>query len=117
MISIKAIAAISLTGLGAAAMSADVYLANHATPAPPDLTPEPPRTFHPLVVPTPAPAPVATVVTLEPVTILASAPAPRVARRVSKPAPAPRELVPCSEWRSLESGPAGHRVQTLCVPH
>ena len=121
MISIKAIAAISLTGLGAAAMSADVYLASHTTTVPAEAR-EPTRGFHPRVparsVPSaPSPAPAEAVVTLQPVTIYASAGVPRSVRRALKAAPEARELVPCSEWRSLESGPAGHRVQALCIPH
>lgn len=118
MISIKAIAAISLTGLGAAAMSADVYLASHTTTIPPEAR-EPTRSFNALVPERslPSPAPTEAVVTLEPVTIYASAGAPRSVHRALKVAPQARELVPCSEWRALESGPAGHRVQALCIPH
>ena len=112
MISIKALMAISLTGLGAAAMGADAYLASHH----PVAARVEPVTHEPLLVAmtpeTPEPSPVVEdrVVTLDPVTIYARTVTPR---RVARKAPE-RVLVPCSEWRSLESGPAGHQVQRLC---
>jgi hypothetical protein len=118
MITMKAIAAISLTGLGAGTMSTDMYLASHATSTPPAMPVE--AKSPPAFVPAePPPSRAAgSVVTLEPVTIYASAALARVVRRTPQAAaPAqPRELVPCSDWRSLESGPAGHRVQSLCAP-
>lgn len=107
MISIKALMAISMTGLGAAAMGADVYLASHKTEA---VHAEPVATRPvALAAKVDPPAPVDRTVTLEAVTVYGSVWTPH------KAASAPqRALVPCSDWRSLESGPAGHRVQQLC---
>lgn len=113
MISLKAFAAISLTGLGAAAMSADVYLASRArTPQAPSSTePRTQRSLAPRAVRMTSEPQVVnsdTAVTLAPVTIYSRAPAARVRHKVAPT----RELVPCSDWRSL--GAVGHGVRQLC---
>jgi hypothetical protein len=117
MFRIKAIAALALAGLGGATMGADVYLASHRPAA------------HGFELPkyqAPNPAPVAVeasrvqkearndVVTIEPVTITSR---PRARHRpVVEAASEPQqEFVPCSNWRSLETGPAGRGVRTLCT--
>jgi hypothetical protein len=107
MVSIKAISAIALTGLGAATVSTDVYLATQQPRAPAPAAapvaemPPPPK----------APAPAATVpatsqpVEIEPVIIYGR-----------KPGPQPKqELVACSDWQSLSSGPVDRGVRTLCL--
>lgn len=110
MISMKAVAALALSGLGAASMAnlARLEYGRRAPVAVRVAAPAPPR-----VVPrSAAPPPPATnrVVTLEPVLVYARA-APRVA-----PRPKPeRKLAACSDWRQVESGPAGHGVRVLCV--
>ena len=117
MFRIKAIAAVALAGLGGATMGTDAYMASHRPAA------------HGYELPSyevPKPAPVAAeapkvqkdvasdVVMIEPVTIT-SRPAVRH-RAVAQVAPEPqREYVPCSNWRSLETGPAGRGVRTLCT--
>lgn len=112
MISTKAVVALALTGLGAATVSTDAYLMfHHHAPVSPRKEAEIPR------APPPAPrAPVhpeerSTTVTIEPVLVYGTLPRHRAvaAKPMAEPA-----LVPCSEWRALESGPAGHGVRTLC---
>lgn len=117
MFRIKAIAAVALAGLGGATMGTDVYMASHRPAA------------HGYELPNyqaPKPAPVAVeslqvqkdvgndVVMIEPVTIT-SRPALRH-RAVAQAAREPvQEFVPCSSWRSLDTGPAGRGVRTLCT--
>jgi hypothetical protein len=109
MISIKAISALGLTGLGAATMTTDVYLANKAPSAPPlsivyEPLPAMPPEAQPVAVPEPVPTPS---LELAPMIIYA---------RAAHPAPAPTtSLAACSEWRALDSGPAGRGVRTLCM--
>lgn len=106
MISIKAISAIALGGLGAATMGTDVYLATQKPePPPPLLVMEapPPARPQPVTVREPVPPP--------PVEI---APVVIYGRRAARPAPK-QELVACSDWHSLASGPAGRGVRTLCM--
>jgi hypothetical protein len=107
MISIKAISAIALTGLGAATVSTDVYLATQQPRAPAAAPvaemPPPPKVEAPApAVTAPAPAPP---VEIEPVIIYGR-----------KPGPQPKqELVACSDWQSLSSGPVDRGVRTLCL--
>jgi len=111
MISTKVIVALSLTGLGAGVTAGSALLANAHRFAPvtlePEvrLKPEPPKRAEP----TPAPERNA-VVTLDPVTVVGELPA-RPVRKVAAP---PRQLVPCSKWRDVTSGPTGHGVRELC---
>jgi hypothetical protein len=118
MLSIKAIAAIALAGLGSATMGTDVYMASH-TKAPSkefviELSAPVRAEPAPLVAPAPAPDPV---LMLSPVTIYAHDRSRHAARQAS-PTEAPKEqgLVACSDWRSLENGPEGRGVRTLCTP-
>jgi hypothetical protein len=111
MISIKAISALTLTGLGAATMSTDVYLANQK-PAPPpySVVIETRHGSPPATVPIGERAPTeAPPLELDPVVITG---------RLHKAVPqAPkRELTVCSDWHSLASGPAARGVRALCVP-
>ena len=117
MFRIKAIAAVALAGLGGATMGTDAYMASHRPAA------------HGYELPnyqasTPAPVAVEApqvqkdvakdVVMIQPVTIT-SRPALRH-RAVAQVAREPQqEFVPCSSWRSLETGPAGRGVRTLCT--
>jgi hypothetical protein len=109
MISIKAISALGLTGLGAATMSTDVYLANQKPLAPPlsivyAPLPAPPPEAPPVVTPEPE---AAASIELAPIVVYA---------RPANRAPAPtRALAACSDWRSLDSGPATRGVRTLCM--
>ncbi len=117
MFRIKAIAAIALTGLGGATMGADVYMASHRPAA------------HGYELPgyqAPKRAPVAVeaprvqkdvskdVVAIEPVTITSRPRARHRAAAVAASEPQ-QEFVPCSNWRSLETGPEGRGVRTLCT--
>jgi len=109
MISIKAISALGLTGLGAATMSTDVYLA-HQKPLVPPLSvvyeplPAPPPEAPPVVTPEPEASPS---IELAPIVVYA---------RPAHSAPAPtRALAACSDWRSLESGPQARGVRSLCM--
>lgn len=119
MFRIKAIAAVALAGLGSATMGTDMYMASHTKAPPPKAEvveqaipiramPEPV-----LVVPAPEPEPV---LMLPPVTLYARDRS-RHARQAA-PVQEPREqgLVACSDWRSLQSGPEGRGVRTLCTP-
>ena len=111
MISIKAISAIALTGLGAATVSTDVYLANQK-PAPagavaPATEAPPPPKLRPL-----AAAPAANLPAPPPP--LEIAPVVIYGRRRAHP-PAKQELVACSDWHSLANGPAARGVRTLCL--
>ncbi|HEX4478985.1 MAG TPA: hypothetical protein VH142_28070 [Polyangiaceae bacterium] len=113
MISIKPLASLVLMGLGSATVGTDVYLAGKPKPVAP--TPEVVTTFVPpaassiVVVTTPEPDP-NPVVVLPPLTIENH----RSKRAVTAKPPA-QELVVCSNWRELESGPSGHGVRNLCV--
>ncbi len=117
MFRIKAIAAVALAGLGGATMGADVYMASHRPAArgyelPNYQAPNPP----PVAVEAPRAQKEAStdVVTIEPVTIESRARARP--RAVVEAAREPQqEFVPCSSWRSLETGPAGRGVRTLCA--
>jgi len=113
MISIKAISAIGLTGLGAATVSTDVYLATqkprapagYVEPRPVTETPPPPK-LEPLAAPAadvPDPAPP---LEIAPVIIYGRKPAPP---------PSKRDFVPCTDWQSMASGPASRGVRTLCL--
>jgi hypothetical protein len=116
MFRIKAIAALALAGLGGATLGTDAYMASHRPSA------------HAYELPNyeaPKPAPVTVeaprvqnetgnaVVTIDAVTIKSRPPARHraVARVVQEPQ---QEFVPCSNWRSLDTGPAGRGVRTLC---
>ena len=112
MISLKAAAAVTLTGLGASTLGVDGYLlSNHhriESNAPAEGFLPPVRIAVPdkstsVEVETPA------LLVLEPVLIRA-----RVRHRAAPEAPA--ALVPCSDWQSLASGPAARHVQRLCTP-
>jgi hypothetical protein len=112
MISVKAVVALAVSGLGAASMASVAYLefGKRAPIAAP--VPEPATPAARAVVPkaeAPPPAPQATPITLEPVFIYG-----RMARHVAKPEKT-TQLVACSDWRALESGPSGHGVRTLCT--
>lgn len=107
MIRTKLFMALTLTGFGAAALGINASLPG---PAPPRL---PPRAEV-------ASAPIATLgvievpeasreVTLDPVTIYARVPTRRTAAVA-------QELVPCSDWRAMASGPSERGVRALCVP-
>jgi hypothetical protein len=112
MITMKALAAIALTGMGAGAMGANAYMLSHTgerAHVAAHVNAPPPAAARREAPPAPAADPV---IVLEPVTLRVRPPA---ARAVSHKAP-PRELAPCSSWRPLESGPAGHGVRALCVP-
>ena len=118
MFRIKAMAAIALAGLGGATVGTDAYMASHAPSAPPpqQVVEQP----SPVRAP-PAPAPVVTpdpdpVLVLKPVTIYAVDRSRHAARRALPAAPEEQELVACSEWRSLETGPRDRGVRTLCAP-
>jgi hypothetical protein len=110
MISIKALVAVTLSGLGAAAMSADVYLVNQRplVPAAPTVLEAPPSP-RPAPVAVAARAPAPRPLQLEPVTIYARAVRPHVAARPTRP------LAVCSDWRSMDSGPASRGVRSLCL--
>jgi hypothetical protein len=84
---------------------------HHHAPISPRKEAEIPRAPPPAEKPVAHPEARSLVVTIEPVLVYGSLPRHRVAapRSVAKPA-----LVPCSDWRALESGPAGHGVRTLC---
>jgi hypothetical protein len=119
MISIKAISAIVLTGLGAATVSTDVYLANQK-PRPAGLEAVPVvEAPPPPAAPAPAAAPVAVApaalppLEIPPVMIVGRRPA---ARPPAKQEPAKQqEYVACSDWRSMANGPAARGVRTLCL--
>ena len=116
MFRIKAIAAVVLGGLGGATLGTDVYLASHDTAAPPVAAVVTPAPSPPLV--TEAPKSVADsnpILILSPVTIYSRNVA-RIARRAPAAEPVKSELVVCSNWRSLATGPEGRGVRTLCVP-
>jgi hypothetical protein len=116
MFRIKAIAALALAGLGGATLGTDAYMASHRPSA------------HGYALPSyeaPKPAPVAVdapriqrdpanaVVTIDAVTIKSRSAVRR--RAVARVAQEPQqEFVPCSSWRSLDTGPAGRGVRTLC---
>jgi hypothetical protein len=117
MFRIKAIAALALAGLGGATMGTDAYLASHHRTAS-EIAPHQSEASTPVVAATkPAPAATSTVVTLEPITLTSRAPARHhAAPRMAPPPPVDeQEFVPCSDWRSLETGPADRGVRTLCV--
>jgi hypothetical protein len=118
MFRIKAIAAVALAGLGGATVGTDAYMASHAPSAPPQQQvveqPAPVRARpapEPVVTPDPDP-----VLVLKPVTIYAVDRSRHAARRAAPAAPQEQELVACSQWRSLETGPADRGVRTLCAP-
>lgn len=110
MYRIKAIAAVALAGLGGATIGTDAYMASHGSPP----AREVPIPIHPVPEPPTAqavaPSPV---VMLEPVTIESRLPA-RHKIAAAAPAAEERTLVPCSDWRSLETGPSDRGVRTLC---
>lgn len=128
MFTAKALVALTLTALGGATAGTVVYIQTHP-PNPATLPAEPAApmektAFRPPVSLAP-PEPEATrSVTLEPVQITAPLPPRKVAapaRRKRAPVataaaePEPASVV-CSDWRDLESGPAGRRVRSLCTP-
>ncbi|HVW27519.1 MAG TPA: hypothetical protein VHC69_19275 [Polyangiaceae bacterium] len=119
MFRIKAIATLALAGLGGATMGTDVYLSSHH-PSPSPTAFELPKYEAPKPAPVAvperaAPAAARSTVTIAPVTIASRIPVHhRVAPQIAQP-PAEKELVPCSEWRSLDTGPADRGVRTLCV--
>lgn len=119
MFRIKAIAAVALAGLGGATVGTDAYMASHPPSAPP---PQQVVERHAPVHAPPAPEPVVTpdpdpVLVLKPVTLYAVDRSRHAARR-APPAAAPQEqqLVACSDWRSLDTGPRDRGVRTLCAP-
>ena len=117
MFRIKAIAALALAGLGGATMGTDVYLSSHHPSAsrfelPKYEAPKPPAVA---VRELPSPAATSPVVSIDPVTIASRTPVHRRAAVPIAPQPVQKEFVPCSEWRSLDTGPAGRGVRTLCV--
>ena len=111
MISIKAISAIGLTGLGAATVSTDVYLATQSPRAPvveiAPITeaPPPPKPELPAAAAVAAPAPQPPL-EIAPVIIYGRKPTPP---------PTKRDFVPCTDWQSMASGPASRGVRTLCL--
>jgi hypothetical protein len=118
MFRIKAIAAVALAGLGGATMGTDVYMASHRPAAHRDESPS-------SEVSKPAPIAVEAqrvdkdmqnpVVTISPVTLKSHPPGRhRAASQVAREEPR-QEFVPCSNWRSLDTGPQGRGVRTLCV--
>ncbi len=108
MISIKAGLAITLFGLGGAAMGSVAYLeyGKRIPVAEPELaTPAPLRVMTKSEAP---PDPVNTAVSIEPVVIYG-----RIAHHETPLAKPPKAMVVCSGWRSL--GPVGHGVRALCI--
>src|SRR5690348_8778593 len=119
MLRIKAIAAVALAGLGSATMGTDVYMASHTKASPPKEVVEqaiPVRAIPEPVIVAPAPAP-EPVLMLPPVTLYARDRSRHAARQAA-PVEEPKEqgLVACSDWRSLDTGPQGRGVRTLCTP-
>jgi hypothetical protein len=117
MFRIKAIAALALAGLGGATMGTDAYLAAHHPSAPNYELPQmavskPMSEAAPL---RPSQTVTNDVVTLSPVTITSRPAARRRAAPQVVQEPRDQRFVPCSEWRSLDTGPAGRGVRTLCV--
>jgi len=117
MFRIKAIAAIALTGLGGAAVGTDAYMVSHPPSAPlvaHVLRKNEALGQKPAVVMLPSPTATNTVVTITPVTITSPVPARR--RVTAQIAETPSlQFVPCSQWRALDTGPAGRGVRALCV--
>jgi hypothetical protein len=113
MISTKVFLALALSGLGAASMGADAYLMFGKRPKIPAAQAETPRPKPtPPVAASHPPEEVNHVVTIDTVMVYGHmhhhvATAPAAAKKSG--------LVPCSDWRSLESGPAGRGVRTLCT--
>jgi hypothetical protein len=114
MFRIKAILAIGLAGLGGATMGTDAYLVAHESkPKPPAVQPAPP-------VAPPAMPPVVQpraeqVLTFPPTVIYSRLPHGAARAQAVAATPIATELVPCSDWRSLDTGPAGRSVQMLCA--
>jgi hypothetical protein len=107
MIRTKLFMALALTGFGAAALGINASLPG---PAPPRLPPRVEAASAPVVMLRAMEVPEASQeVMLDPVTIYSRSPA----RRLAVAAPA---LVPCSDWRTMASGPSGRGVRALCVP-
>ncbi|HEX4336894.1 MAG TPA: hypothetical protein VH062_13335 [Polyangiaceae bacterium] len=118
MFRIKAIAAMGLAGLGGATVGTDAYLTSRhdAPPRAEAVQPAPPAPLPAPMPVAPAPAPAENVIAFPPTVIYSRLPTHRVARAQAVTAtPKATELVPCSDWHSLESGPAGRSVQMLCV--
>lgn len=113
MISVKPLVTLVLMGLGSATVGTDVYLAGktkHVAPTPDVVTTfVPPAASTIVMVTTPEPEP-NPVLVLPPVTIES-----RAFKRTVSAKPPAQELVVCSNWRALESGPSGHGVRNLCV--
>ena len=118
MIATKAIAAISLTGLGGVTAGSAAYL--EANPGflvreTPQLSPPAPLAVAPRVPVTVSVArtPQPEAINMNPVVITAQA------RRVHRAAPSqpPTAQTACSDWQDLATGPAGRKVRMLCAPH
>ncbi len=113
MITLKPLASLVLMSLGSATVGTDVYLAGktkHVAPAPDIVTTfVPPAASAIVVVTTPEPD-ADPVVVLPPLTVES-----RASRRAVTSKPPAEQLVVCSNWRELETGPAGHGVRNLCV--
>lgn len=114
MLSVKALLALSTTGLGAAALGVAGYVSTNPLAftgdgSPPVVTPVNTETaVKPEAPPTPAVEMPAVAVT--------SNPATKPARRVQHRAAKKETLQNCSDWRTLETGRQGRHVRVLCQP-
>lgn len=116
MIVTKAVAAITMTGLGSLAAGTAAYFEANPRATTHEVKAE---RAPPAVAKTPAPARARVVeqatndvLTIDPVVI--NVPVRRAPKAVAKPPPPVQG--PCSDWQGMTTGPAGRKVRLLC-PH
>jgi hypothetical protein len=112
MIAIKAVAAITMTGLGSLAAGTGAYFEMNPRAMTREVQTE---RAPPAIVPAPVLAPVVEkqtdeVLTIDPVVITGrERRAPKAVAEPSRPVEGP-----CSDWQGMTTGPAGRKVRLLC---